>query len=608
MRKRHFFYFLTLLMSLGTTANAEGVYHYTMGWDNPASHQYQISLTTEAEKSQPYTDFQIPAWRPGRYILQDYAAGVSSFAAKSQDGKALQWHKTDNNTWRVTNPDAGNITISYDFYANVMDAGSSVLNREMAYFNGANLFMHVRDRYDASCNLKVTSMPADWKIGSALHKTGVHNEFRADSYHDLVDAPTIISPNLLTLETEINKVKYYLHFQGEFRGGEETQQSILENVEKIIREQEAIFGEVPMEEYHFLYLLLPYNMRHAVEHKYSACFTLPDATCNSAESASGMYGITSHEFFHLWNVKRIRPAALWPYDYQQEAYTTLHWFTEGVTEYYTNLALVRAGVIDQEKYFSIISRSFARLDNAFANSQISPSQSSFDSWLARSNYSNPHLRTSYYPLGERVGMFLDLKLRADSEGKVTLDDVFAHLYQEKYKKNEGVAEDGIQKACEKLTGMSYEQFFQDHVHGTKAYDYDAALRPYGLFVFKQPVENPGWGAIGLSRTEKLEFGLYIKAVEPGSPAAIAGLSDGDVLLNVDGEAAHSLDPDEYFANLKDGAEINCKIFAAGAEMPVKVKFDKAAIPFSYKITWRKKKLKKEEQQLLDAWLGSRAGK
>ena len=323
-------------------------YRFTIAWPAPQTHEFLVTLTT-APAAGASTVFQLPAWRPGRYILQDYAAGVSHFEALDPGRQPLAREKRDIHSWRVDNPGSGPVTIRYSFFANVMDAGSSMLNLEQAYFNGINLFMHVEDRYDVPCTLTVNGLPDGWKAATALHRVdGTDNVFSAPGYHDLVDSPTIFSPDLLTFEFQIDGVDYFVHFQGNFNAGEAGEALIRQDFPKIIREQAAIFGGVPLQEYHFIYQLVPQRMGHAVEHKYSSCYALYDALAASAASLPRIYGVTSHEFFHLWNVKRIRPAALWPYDYQLIPYTRLHWWTEGVTDYYTHLTPVRAGMMPME--------------------------------------------------------------------------------------------------------------------------------------------------------------------------------------------------------------------------------------------------------------------
>lgn len=579
-------------------------YKYTLEWDNPASHLYQISLTTSGANG-PFSDFQIPAWRPGRYYLQDYAAAVSDFSAVDAEGKSLSWKKTDNHTWQVANPASGSITIRYRYYANTMDAGSSVLNTAEAYFNPVNMFMHVRDRYDVECLLNVPSMPTDWKSATALRKVvGQHNAFIASDYHEFVDSPTILSPTIKTLHSRIGETDFYYHFQGEFPDDKATEDAYQENIGKMIREQAAIFGGLPLKEYHFIYHLLPFNIGHAVEHKNSASFAMPATVAQSPQAIGRLNSISSHEFFHLWNVKRIRPAVMWPYNYQEEAHTTLHWFTEGVTDYYTSLTLTRCGYYARETYYKILSRTITSLENNYASKVVSPSQSSFDSWLERSDYQVPYRRISYYTLGTRVGLLLDLEIRRRTEGKLSFDDVFRQMWKDFYEKDKGVGEEDVRKTVEAVTGSDWKAFFQKYVDGTESMDYHELFAPYGLDVLVKDQEGLGLECIGIRRTEKTDYGLYIHSVKPGSDAARAGLGGQDIIAKIQGEKALEWDAKAFFANSKTSVDLEMEVLRASGPTTVRVNWTGNDIPKTYAIK-AAKKVKKDQKANLEAWLGSK---
>ncbi len=602
-----FFKFLFILCFMAAINSAVAqAYHYTLAWPEPHTHQYQVTLSAEAAMGD-HTVFQLPAWRPGRYILQDYAAGVSHFDAVDAGGRRLAWRKTDVNSWRVENPPAGPITVRYRFYANVMDAGSSVLNLEQAYFNGINLFMHVQDRYEAPCTLAVNGLPADWKMAGSLRRSeSESNVFHADSYHDLVDAPTIFSPTLRTLHFEVDGVDYYVHLQGRFGAGAAGEAKIREDFPKIIREQAAIFGGVPLEAYHFVFQFVPQRMGHAVEHKYSSCYVLMDAFVDQAENVPRIYGVTSHEFFHLWNVKRIRPAALWPYDYQEEAYTGLHWWTEGVTSYYTDLALVRSGLISEAEYLNRLGRLIADFENEYANEVVSPYEASFNSWLARSDYENPHHRNSYYSLGNRLGLLLDLEIRRLTEGARRLDDVFRYLYETYYENDQGIPEDGIQRACETVSGHSFQSFFDRHVTGTAATDYPVLFEPVGLTVTKTPDGDAGWFHVGINDLEATEEGLFLESVTPGSDASRAGLGDGMLIRQVNGQIAAEFNAAGFFQSGNEGKTLSLQVMRAGEEVPLRLEWSGKNNQFRYTIT--PKEVADEDQlKRRRDWLGSKAG-
>jgi predicted metalloprotease with PDZ domain len=578
-------------------------YQYRLAWTNPQSHTYEVSLTTSPEPGE-YTDFQVPAWRPGRYYIQDYAAAISGFTAQNEDGVGLKWRKIDNNTWRVSNPEAGPIIVAYNAYANTMDAGSSVLNHEEAYFNPVNFFMHVRDRYDVACKLTVPSMPSSWRSATALKKGGAHNVFTADSYHEFVDSPTILSPTLKTLHSRIGETDFYFHFQGRFPDNKEVEDAYQMNMGKIIREQAAIFGGLPMKEYHFIYHLLPFNIGHAVEHKFSSSFALPDRVADSPQAIARLNSISSHEFFHLWNVKRIRPAVMWPYNYQDEAHTTLHWFTEGVTDYYTSLAIARCGLYSRKVYLSILARTIASLENNYASKVVSPSQASFDSWLDRSDYAIPYHRISYYTLGSRVGMLLDLEIRRRTEGKKSLDDVMVHLWNERYKKNVGVEEDGVQAAVEAVTGDDWKEFFDRYVHGTESMDYAALLEPFGLRWIEQNQEDLGLQSLGILRTQETEYGLLLQTVLPGTDADRAGLGSGDVITEIAGVSSLAFDAASYFEEFKGKQKVEMKVFRSEQDESITVTWTNDYQPKSYGIK-PMEKINKAREAMLESWLGSR---
>lgn len=591
------------MVHFGAVGQAQS-YNYTLQWTHAASHLYEVTLET-APLTGAASDFQIPAWRPGRYYIQDYAAGVSAFSATAANGQLLPWSKIDNDTWRVANPAGGNIKIQYQFYANTMDAGSSVLNTAQAYFNPVNFFMHLRGAYERPCTLTVASMPPTWKSATALTKvSGTHNVFVAPDYHEFVDCPTILSPSIKTLQSRIDGTDFYFHFQGEFKGGKETEDAFQGNMGKLIAEEKAIFGEFPMKEYHFIYQLLPYNMGHAVEHKNSACFAMPNTVGQSAAAIARLNSISAHEFFHLWNVKRLRPAAMWPYDYQKEAYTNLQWFTEGVTDYYTSLCLTRAGLYTRETYFSILARTIQALETNCASQMISPGQSSHDSWLERSEFHPPYAHISYYTLGTRVGMLLDLDIRAKTKGKNSLDDVFKQLYQAHFLSNKGMEENAVQLAVDTVVGQSFQSFFEKYVNGTAAIDYASFLEPFGLVLEGKEAEGLTWELIGLEKVGVDDGNLFVESVRPNTDAARAGLGDNMLIIEINGKPTQEFDAKDFFAKFKKPKSLKMKLMTEGGILDAEVTWTGTWAPKTYALTVSSK-ASAEQTALLDGWLKSR---
>lgn len=594
---------LLVLLMLAAQGLLAQDYQYSLTWDNPRTHYYQVELQTAASAGAA-TVFEIPAWRPGRYFIQDYAAAVTGFAALDVEGKPLAWQKISNHAWQVQNPKNGAVTVRYRYFANTLDAGASMLDASMAYFNPSNLFMHVRGEYARACTLRVPSMGADWQAATSLAKLpGSKNAFTAPDYHEFVDAPTVLSPTLKTLHSHIDGVDYYFHFQGPFANNKGVEDAYQNNVGKIIREEAAIFGGVPFKEYHFIYHLLPFNMGHAVEHSYSSCYAMGSALTESPEAIAGLNAITAHEFFHLWNVKRIRPAAMWPYNYQQEAYTRLQWFTEGVTDYYAELTLVRAGLIDRKEFYKSMAGTIEWLENSYAARMVSCEQASFDSWLERSAYAIPHHRISYYTLGTRVGLLLDLMIRAETKGKNSLDDVFRQLYKDYYQAGKGLEEDAVQRMVQAVAQHDFADFFRRHVAGVEPVDYQAILGPMGLALRSEPSKTVAWEKIGLERQKEAPEGITATRIRPGSDLERAGMAEAELITAIDGKTPTELDDKAFFDGLQKGQRIVLDVKGGGTTRKVEVVWTDTFAPRTY-ILDEAQTLPKKTKELLDAWLSS----
>jgi predicted metalloprotease with PDZ domain len=537
--------FVLSIILIATKSGFAQSYQYELTWPQPETHYFEVKLTTQPETGES-TVFQLPRWRPGRYELMNYSAGITAFKAENENGETLEWTKVAPSDWKVENPKYGNIVISYQFYANVMDAGSSVLNEEQAYFNGINLFMHVRDRYGLPCVLRVPDLPSHWKVASALEFDPSEKVFHAEDYHQLVDAPTILSPTLKTLTFKESNVNYYIHYQGNFAAGELGENLIIENTKAIVREQSSLFNGVPFDAYHFIFEFVPEMIGHAVEHSNSSCYVLAEAFTPDTSQYKLLYNVISHEFFHLWNVKRIRPAALWPYHYQSEPFTGLHWFTEGVTSYYADLILVRSGIISRQHYYQSLARIISQMENSYAEKSISPYQSSIDSWLQGSNYAHPDLGISYYALGHRLGILLDLTIRGSTQGDKGLDDVFKLLFNQYYKKGMGIPENGIQKACEEITGTSFQDFFASHVTGTDRIDYETLFGIAGLSIEKKLDAGAGLENVGVSGSTFTNDTITVGRIVPGSDAMFSDLKEGMMITAVNGKPFQEKSLDSYF--------------------------------------------------------------
>lgn len=553
---------LLLLASLFISVALFGKYEYTLRWDKPNTHTLWVELSTQPQNDN-YTDVQIATWRPGRYIAQDYAAAVSDFSARDQSGKTLRFTKLTKNTWRIFHETTTQVKVKYSFYANNEDAGSSYYSDGQVYFNPINLFVYVPGRMDEEVSLSLPELPSSWMAATALTPTRDPRIFTAASFHEFADSPTVFSDKMKKMMFRLKDVTFFLYFQGDYKGDAEVDSTIIQSLRAVVAEQGAIFGGFPFKTFHFIYRLLDFDLRHAVEHANSTSVVIPSrVTANPATVVGGIIGISSHEFFHAWNVKRIRPLALLPYDYNQEQYTGLHWFTEGVTDYYSTLTMMRAGVISEEKALSILANGMTSIEANYAYAIVSPYYSSMDSWLSTSTYAHPFLKNSFYTLGQRLGFVMDVRLRVMSKGEKSLDDVFRYLYSEVYLKNNGIAEDGIQKALETVSGVSWKDFFDKYVYGVEKMDFSQLFQGSGLLVKQIPSPGLTLEKIGVQQFDKGKEGWFVKKIHPAGEAYSAGVGLNDLITSINDKKIADFDENTFFASLKVGDKIRLTFITA----------------------------------------------
>ncbi|MDX2284498.1 MAG: PDZ domain-containing protein [Bacteroidia bacterium] len=563
---------LATLLALGCRmAAAPAAYEYEISWPLPASKQLHMLLST-APQTETYTDVAIAAWRPGRYILQDYAAAVSHVEASDERGRPLRWEKRDKHTWRIWHGSIARVQVRYRYYADNPDAGSSLVGMDQVFINPVNCSMYVPGRLDSTVRVRFTSLPAAWKTATALRPGPERGVWEADSWHDWADSPIILAAAIHQLQFRLDSTRFYLHFHNYSPKTPEADSAILRAVRAICREQGALFGGFPFREYHFLYRFVESNMRHAVEHSNSSSYAMPVSVTGSGESlVSNLSGITSHELFHAWNVKRIRPAALWPYDYSGPQYTGLHWLTEGITDYYASLVTARAGIDAPETFIREISQICTSLDNGYAASQVSPYASSFNSWLDNSPYKPGIFRISFYTLGYRLGWMMDLELRRRTDGRRSLDDLMRALYRNYYLQGKGVPEDGVIRELEALSGDSWADFDAAYVRGTQQPDYRPWLQAAGLRQAEASLTVPQ--ALGIQRIQARGSELVVAELIPESDAAAGGLAPGDVLLEVDGRQAGTQADDALWGKLRKGGLYRVTVLRQGSPLALELRLE-----------------------------------
>ncbi|MGZ7041693.1 MAG: M61 family metallopeptidase [Thermoanaerobaculia bacterium] len=496
---------------------------YSISWREPNEHLFDIAITFTAAEDSPR--LLLPAWRPGRYLIQNYAANVREWSATTPI------RKEEKSVWRVEARAGERITVRYRYYAGVLDAGSSFLDEEEAYFNGSNLFLMVESLRNQPARLTIGA-PDAWLIETQLAKVGPKT-FEARDYDHLIDSPTIASAGMAHHHFEEGGATVHLVFRGD--DGIDTAQYV-EPARAIVRSQVALFRELPVREYRFLYHVG--DIWHGVEHEESCSIIVRRAEVAGAvrgdEGWDHMLAIASHEFFHLWNVKRILPSAFLPYDYSRETPTRLLWAMEGITSYYGELTLVRAGLWNEERYLRHLGKEIETLENAPARQHLSLSQASFDGWLQDPAYMHDKANSwiSFYNKGEIVAALLDLAIRTRSER--SLDDVMRFLWGEYGATMRGLEENAIEKAVAFVSGYDFSDFFHRYVDGVEPLPYGQLFAQAGI-TFESTPRQAGLGA----RFRTGDGGVVFESVVPGGGAMIAGILPGDELLAIDGVRVRS---------------------------------------------------------------------
>jgi len=416
-------------------------------------------------------ELSLPTWTPGWYTVENYFKNVLRFTVTDAKGNRLQPEMIRKQTWRVETKGLDSIRIEFDYRASVLALNQAKITVDFAFFTGTALFLEAAG-HRASPSTVRFDLPPGWKIISALKDTSDPMTFTAADYDTLVDAPTEMGKFDVT-QFQVEGKPHYLVTTPVGALAKDKATQFTGMLAKVANAQSAIFGGLPYEKYVYFYFFArpESNAGGALEHLNSfvafAFAPVPEA----------MIGTASHEFFHLWNVKRIRPAGMWPYDYSREDETPLLWVSEGFTNYYGSVALYRAGLSTRQQFVQSVERAINGVESNEARAYISPADSSVSTWVG---YDTPvAFGISYYTQGQNLGALLDLSILHDTAGASGLDDVMRSLYRDFYQKGKGFTTEDMIGIINRLTKRDYREFYRKYVSGVEVPPYDAILRHAG---------------------------------------------------------------------------------------------------------------------------------
>ncbi|WP_428655587.1 M61 family metallopeptidase [Runella sp.] len=434
--------------------------HYRLYSHNPESRYIEVECHMKATAAEAI-EVQLPAWRPGRYELQNFAKNIQKFEIFDGAGNPLPFRKIAKDRWLVQTQDTTDIVARYNYYSNILNAGSSYVSEEFWYVNPVNLCLYIDENLTESCTLELV-IPGNFLVACGLKenldaRTAESRTLFAKDYYELVDSPLIASATIQCQTYQVADTKFHVWMQGNIKPD---WHRILIDFEKFTSAQIATMGEFPEPEYHFLNLILSTPYYHGVEHRHSTMIVLgPD------DEGEGLYtdllGVSSHELFHAWNIIRIRPKELLPYDFTKENYFTTCFVAEGVTTYYGDLFLRRSGVFDDAAYYRELQVYMKRHFENNRDAQQSLVESSWDLWLDGYEKGIPRRKVSVYHKGALAALILDITIRKNHQHKKSLDDVMRLMWERFGIPFVGYSFEDYQNVVEEVVGEPIDWYWKD---------------------------------------------------------------------------------------------------------------------------------------------------
>lgn len=521
--------------------------NYKISYTNPCRHYIDIECRLD-NIVLPQIEVQLPSWRPGRYELGNFAKNIQQFKVTDSKGDVLKCKKITKDKWLIETNGSGQVTIIYNYYAAELNAGSTWLDDKQLYVNPINCLIYFEQQLDSPCNLELV-VPLDYELAGALNVNNTHIEKEhkviqatAQDFHTLVDTPLICSNSLQHNLFVLDGVEFNVWFQGECKPD---WAKVIGDFFIFINEQFVLFKGFPTDRYHFLIQVLPFPFYHGVEHADSTVIAIgPSYNLMRKELYDELLGVSSHELFHAWNVKNIRPKEMLPYRYDTENYATTGYIYEGITTYYGDLMLYRSGIFSDADYFRTLTMQVQKhLDN-HGRFNYSVAQSSFDTWLDGYVPGVPNRKVSIYTEGCLLAFMADAKIREQTNNNASLDQVMLTLYNDFGKQKIGYTAHDYQTIIEHITGQNWDGFFNQLVEGTTSYSQllTESLAYFGLELSVVASKKPYESFLGFKAIEQNNETI-VQSIYPESLAEQAGLSVKDKIVGVNGFAV--------FNNLND---------------------------------------------------------
>ena len=535
---------------------------YRISIPEPENHLLHVELEI-ANWQLEVIDLKLPVWTPGSYLVREYAKHLQDFTAIAETGEEILWQKISKNHWQVNVGNNSQIKIRYRIFCNELTVRTNHIDRTHAFFTGAAVFLYIPEHQHQSYNIEIVLPQENWQIATALPNAANSSHiFYAKDFDTLVDSPFEIGIQEQYKFSVLDKPHRFIIW-GQHNADVKR---IVKDTSAIIAEEAEIFGGLPYDRYDFI--LHASNGFGGLEHRNSTVLLYNRLGFRKEDSYLQFINLVAHEFFHTWNVKRIRPKALETFDYDQENYTGSLWFSEGTTSYYDQIFPLRTNLYDAKHYLKLVSKSITRLQTTFGRNVQSLYDSSFDTWikLYRPDTNTHNNQISYYLKGELISMLLDLLIRNKTNNLRSLDRVMQIMWERFGNDEIGFSESELHEVIESVAGFDLSDFWNDYLYGTKELDYNYYLQPFGLELRAARQDIPFMGLTvksknGVAEVEKVEF---------GSPAQKAGISPGDSLLAIAGIRITAENFSDRLRDFSAGDAIEVTIFQQDVLQTVEV--------------------------------------
>jgi predicted metalloprotease with PDZ domain len=589
---------LLIVLTITFMARAQQItVEYKLGMSKPSSHLFEIEVGYGGLTSGEATlDLILPVWRSGRYVLFDFAGGVQKFSAVDGNGKPLRWSKVDKTTWRIQKKGVTAVTARYKMFANEFTSRTKGLNDEHGSIDPMSTFMLVEQYRKIPITLTVT--PYDtWHVTTGLDAAkGGKNKFDAPSYDYFADCPIEIGTQK-EWDFDVDGTKHVLMITGE---GNYDAEKIVKDFSKIVKACKDFWGKFPYEHYTFMVRLMA-NPSGATEHINSTIIDVRPFSFTNSAAYHGFLGTTTHEFFHTWNVKQLRPKGINPYRYAVENYTEELGVAEGMTDYYAMMIMRRIGFGKPQGFLDTLANIIRTDRERPGNKEQSLAESSFDAWVKqwKNTEESYNYEADYYDKGANVGLLLDLEIRQRSKNKSSLDNVMRAMFERFPLRGTGYTLTDLRKVAEEFAGGSLKEFFEDFFYGTTPLDWEKYLGFAGLQLSsKDTVAKPWLGLTVQEGSDRLRVGRVVA----GSPAYEAGINVGDEILAMDGYRVRANELNTRPAEMKAGEKVRITLFRNEKLRQFDVTLQNRALP-AYSIT-KVKTPSSLQKSIYESWLAT----